>query len=131
MAKFMRTRVIGRYDKPYMVRFIFFSCKWFGIYAHVFLRDDDYLHYHNHPYTFVSYILQGRYWEERLVNGFPTGLDRLARKGWVRRGRNDFHKVKHVEYGTTTLIFRGIDHDNWGFLVDGEVVPWRTYVGED
>ena len=56
--------VITRGDgKPYMERYQLFKCRWFRIYLHHFISSDD-LCLHDHPLSFITFILKGSYIEE-------------------------------------------------------------------
>lgn len=87
---------------------------------------DDALH--NHPWRFCrSLILSGGYAEERLVDGERVRF--VYRAGDVNRiDAGDFHRITHVLAHTWTLLLVGDRVQEWGFLVDGAVVPWREYL---
>lgn len=90
---------------------------------------DPYLH--NHPWaTCRSLILSGGYREERLVDGGVVPF--IYRPGDVNRlDAGDFHRISHAWPNTWTLLLVGERVQDWGFLVDGETIPWRTYLKVD
>lgn len=56
--------IIGGTDRPYLLRwFLIPRNRWFNIYLHKFCRDDDDRALHDHPWWFVSIMLQGSYVE--------------------------------------------------------------------
>src|SRR5580692_360411 len=66
---------IGGKDNPYLLRWhVIPRNRFFNIYLHKFLRDDDDRALHDHPLGSCSIILKGGYWEHQ-----PDGL-KLLRK---------------------------------------------------
>lgn len=65
--KFLKKKVITRLtngDKtPYMIRWNLFQCPWFSIKLHKILLSDDAC-LHDHPWSFISFILKGGYVEQ-------------------------------------------------------------------
>lgn len=56
--------IIGGADRPYMLRWwLIPRNRWFNIYLHKFLRDDDDRALHDHPWWNVSILLRGAYLE--------------------------------------------------------------------
>jgi hypothetical protein len=48
--------------KPYLIRWNLFGCPWFSIKIHkLLIPDDDCLH--DHPWSFLTFILKGGYFE--------------------------------------------------------------------
>ena len=111
-----------------------------GVYLHRFHRPDADRWPHSHPWTWgFSIILRGSYDEER-VEYVPTGrvgnligLKVLMTTRRVRflnfLTRDDYHSVTKLHGDVSTLFVTGprLPDDEWGFLVDGEHVPWRDY----
>ena len=56
--------VIGAAESPYMRRWwVIPRNRWFNIYLHQVLRDDDDRALHDHPWFNCSIVLKGGYWE--------------------------------------------------------------------
>lgn len=110
---------IPDYDNPKEVsrtRWRLIHTPWFGIYLHKWNKPDPRQTPHNHPWTFVSFILRGQYIEERIQPGWETGRTNVAR--WVNVvSRRAFHAVKQVVPGTISLMFVGKTHEDWGYCV--------------
>lgn len=87
------------------------------------LRDGSAPKPHNHPWDFVSVILDGEYVEDRwtLKDGVVVPVaDVEHRTGELNRlAREVFHEVKHVE-DALTLMACGPGMAGWGYL-DPEV----------
>lgn len=53
---------------PYLIRYTLLSCKWFTIKIHkALISDPD--EPHDHPWNYLSIILWGGYWEEKVIRG--------------------------------------------------------------
>lgn len=68
MPTFFKKRVFGPDGNPeadpYLIRYVVFSCRLFTVMVHKFLRGDKDRQLHDHPWSFVSLILCGGYWEQ-------------------------------------------------------------------
>jgi hypothetical protein len=122
-------------------------------YLHIMRHDED-RDLHDHPWNARTVILRGSYTEERLE---PAGIADIAKPGpltlmWVEelddlfkvsmktRNPGDTARLNHGEYhridqistgGVYTLFITSKWRGDWGFLVNGVKVPWRTYTGCD
>lgn len=129
-----------------------------GIYLHHFHRDDGDQPLHNHPWEWAaSLVLSGAYVEERLdqvvetVPSYSTkcgqqcDLPECVVSGTVRQiltdtrlvrffnrlTKADYHRVRELKGDVWTLFITGPRVSDWGFLVDGEHVPWAKYLGKE
>jgi hypothetical protein len=70
--------IIGGTENPYLLRWwVIPRNRWFNIYPHHMLRDDDPRALHDHPWWNVSIVLKGGYMEHR-AHGLPV----WRRGGW-------------------------------------------------
>lgn len=98
---------------------------------HILRRDSD-RHPHDHPWDARTVVLRNGYEEER-----PTSLADHARiVYWRARGYTgtllfgQFHRISYVPPGGVwTLFITWRKQGTWGFLVNGQKVPWREYLG--
>lgn len=103
---------------------------------HHFLRSDDDLELHNHPWKkSVSFILAGGYIEERalraFVKGAPEIVTRIIRPFSFNIIRaNDFHRVDLIEEDCWTFFMTGEKAQSWGFLDrnTGKFLSWREHL---
>lgn len=148
-------KITGRdADGIYMVRYILFRWdRFFSIYIHQFLRSDTDT-YHDHPWNFWTYVVQGSYVEHRpkqpiaayvtRLTGLPstpycdTVLPRSTRENRLAyRRAEDLHWVEapRCTYllrhrATTTICLLGRRRRVWGFSKHwGDWVYWKTYLG--
>lgn len=89
--------IIGGADRPYMLRWwVIPRNRWFNIYLHKILRDDDDRALHDHPWWNVSILLRGSYIEVRPdPKKAPTPYTRIADMPTTRRRR-----------GVGSIVFR-------------------------
>jgi hypothetical protein len=111
-----------------------------SIRVHHILRSDLDRAHHNHPWAFVSILLEGEYKEERHVyrHGYYVGtsLKRYGAGSILFRRHTDAHKLELPE-GTTTwtlfITFRKRHH--WGFVKSpfrpSEITPHNEYLNGD
>lgn len=114
-----------------------------SIRVHHILRADDDGHMHDHPWNARTIVLRGWYKEERPYSalGHNDGLRSYPGELWPRElhmrdtgytGRvlfGQYHRISEVSPGgVTTLWFTWRYRGTWGFLVDGQKIPYRKYL---
>lgn len=126
-------------------------CPW-SFRIHHIMRPDEDRDLHDHPWNARTIILRGWYTEERLeratfVDTLTPGRqllwlpdDEIRKLVTVQRNPGDTVRLNHGEYhridqvspgGVITLFITSKWRGDWGFLVNGVKVPWRTYTGTD
>ena len=103
---------LGDKSCPYAFRWVLIT-PWFSIRIHHFIRSDDKRFFHDHAWSFITFILKGHYYD-------------VSKKGRVKRERFKAYKVpaEHAHYvevpkgGCWTLVFNGKPKRKWGFWVD-------------
>ena len=95
--------------------------------VHRIWREDADRHMHNHPWSWARFlIVSGGYVEERLERG--DMVTRTLAPGDVNAlDADSFHRVRTVFPDTWTLGLVGERVQDWGFLVDGEIVLHGDY----
>jgi len=99
---------------------------------HEILRSDNDRSPHDHPWSYITVILRGGYWEERptWVDGLYIGME----SQWhgpgsvLRRKATDIHKLTMP--GPTLTLFICKKHSQaWGFfpMLDKQKVYWKEY----
>lgn len=105
-----------------------------AIRVHGIMRSDSDRAYHDHPWNFVSVILDGAYWEHRPV--YDLGLfsgesaERFETGSVIFRRAADLHRLEVPDGQVVwTLFITGPWKQNWGFVADpGYKVPWKEYL---
>ena len=103
--------------------------------VHHILRSDDDRAFHDHPWPYVSVVLFGGYWE--ITPKFDKAGNVVgSQRKWYGPGSIIFRKARswhilELEPGTSawTLFITGKYAQGWGFLVAGEKIPYKTYLG--
>lgn len=143
--------VIGGHDRPYLLRWwIVPRNKWFNVYLHQILRDDDDRALHDHPWNNCSVILSGRY---REVTLYPQPLQSIAsmQKQWspseqittwnwpkcshireagsiTRRKAEHPHRLELIDGKPCwTLFISGPRRREWGFHTKDGWVHWKDF----
>lgn len=108
---------------------------------HHIRRPDMDRHLHSHPWDARTIVLRGWYEEERPVSVDEAWPDSIRRyegelRGVYRREAgytgpllfNQFHRISAVPpEGVWTLFMTWPDQGDWGFDVDGTIVPHLKY----
>lgn len=111
-----------------------------GIRLHHILReDDDRGALHDHPWHARTFILRGWYREvkpKRICtwcqtedcNGHYFVTREVGETATLKFG--EYHRIIEVSKGGVwTLFVTGRKRGTWGFLVDGQKVQWRKFLG--
>jgi len=127
MISLPRWKHIVDIDQPesvYLSRLMLVRTRWFGVYLHVIRRPDWSRCQHDHPWSFLTVILWGGY-EERV--GDRTFIRRPGYVGY--RPRTFEHAITRLLLDKAiTLVFRGPNHESWGFRTFQGKVSWQRYV---
>ena len=107
-----------------------------SIRLHYILREDRDKHPHDHPWEARTFILRGWYIEERVMD-WTNRFSRSLRKHRLAGDTaiidlNMFHRIATVsDGGVWTLFITWKKYEDWGFLVAGEKIGYRTYLNLD
>lgn len=118
-------------DSEFITRLHLVMTPWFAVCLHWIRKPDPEPYLHDHPVTFFSLILRGRYLEEReRVIWGDTDTLYLAKRVWwnfIRATPNDRHTIRACDPRTLTLAFMGPKVRNWGYHTPKGWVYWRDY----
>lgn len=133
-------------DDPYMRRWwIIPRNRWFNIYMHHMLHDDDDRAPHDHPWWSLSLCLRGVIKEHQMfyrevpipeseldVRVFQHFTVNWIKKGqWKFRDKNYVHRLELPFGDAWTLFITGPNVRTWGFHCPKGFVPWRKFVAAD
>jgi len=144
MNKLGRYRLIPdrRTGEDYMHRYYLFlkDRSWFpfNVTLHKIVKSDDPI-FHDHPWSYMTIILKGGYWEHTPV--FNNEGKKIAEfQQWrgpgsiIKRSAGDYHWLElEQDKPATTLFFMGTQKRDWGFLVDKtrsktQWIQWEQYL---
>lgn len=132
--------IIGGAERPYMLRWwVIPRNRWFNIYLHKIMRDDDDRALHDHPWWNVSILLAGAYREVMpdlkarrtpytRIADLPT-ITKIRRRGSVvfRRAAAS-HRLEVAEGPVWSLFITGPVLRTWGFHCPQGWKEWRRFV---
>lgn len=136
---------IGGWEDPYLFRwYLIPRNRFFNIYLHKFLRDDDDRALHDHPWYSVSLLLKGGYWEHVYIDPEkhpeeyqnPYGNEVLSVQECVRRYTGDVifrsalhrHRIELINGKPAWTIFMtGPKIRDWGFWCPQGFVHWEKF----
>jgi hypothetical protein len=128
----------GKENPVYLIRYSIFTCPWFAIKLHrIMLSDDDCMH--DHPWSFISIILSGGYFEHSFVNRsrsvLSLGTISPTWKRWygigsiLWRPSPSIHKLELPEGKTaTTIVITFKKKRQWGFYTPSGWKVWFEYI---
>ena len=124
--------IIGPAERPYLLRWwIIPRNRFFNIYLHRILADDDDRALHDHPWWNLSWIFGIGYREIT-----PAGTKLRGRFSLVLRRPTAAHRLELFRDGdgnvipTWSLFITGPVLRTWGFHCPRGWVPWREFVDE-
>lgn len=140
--------IIGGKDRPYIRRWwLIPRNRWFNVYLHQILRDDDDRALHDHPWWNISIILRGAYVEVVPdTRAIKTPFTRIANLPHVRKRRGPgsivFRRATHahrlelpIEGGgirfVWSLFITGPRVRDWGFHCPQGWRSYREFVASD
>lgn len=104
---------LDRPERTYLTRWRIVKTPWFGIFVHRFKGPDTRPTLHDHPWSFVSFVLRGGYDE---VTTYTLPLGRRIRRVNVKR-LGDVHYITRLHrVPTWTLMFVGPNRRDWGYI---------------
>lgn len=115
MSKFT---IQDEHGDPMLVRWRIIQTPYGALYLHKFLRGDSDPFVHDHPWSFLSIILKGGYWEARRNNKtYLLYHHHVTRFNLMHR--YDAHYIMELDRTPTwSLLLVGPRKRTWGFYVD-------------
>ncbi|MEX2155087.1 MAG: hypothetical protein WD825_17210 [Gemmatimonadaceae bacterium] len=131
----------GRDTGPWLIRWAI-NTPLGGVKLHKILRSDEDRDLHGHPWSFMSIILRGGYWEHVAVQ--PADDPKNDLRYWSGRPITDRtwfgpgsilwrrapspHRLELPEGQTAwTLVFTSRKKRTWGFRTVCGFIPWYRY----
>ena len=107
-------------NKPLLIRWNVFECKYFSIKVHKLVSSDSAC-LHDHPWAFITFLLSGGYVEHNL-----KGSRVYSRFSLLYRPAEYTHKLEiHQPVYTLVLTFKKVRE--WGFYTSKGWVKWWRY----
>jgi hypothetical protein len=106
----------------YLRRLHIFQTPLASLMLHWIQRPDSQSDMHDHPVSFISWMLRGGYTEET-----PEGTRAWPRWSMHLMRATDRHRIVITGPNTLTLVLAGPVVRSWGFHTSKGWVPWREY----
>lgn len=121
-------KVIGEESDVYLLRWhVIPRNPLFNIYLHHFRRSDDDRALHDHPWPWMSIMLDGSYTEHTIADG-GVHHRRRYNAGAVRFGTPwKAHRIELTHGPCWTLFVTGPRIRSWGFHCPARWVHWREF----
>lgn len=115
-----------RVDSEYILRLHVVKTPWFAVCLHWIRKPDAEPWLHDHPVSFLSIVLRGKYAELRASGG---DIEHRVHRwfNFVHGGRSDRHRIIFTRSNTLTLCFMGPKTRDWGFHMPEGWVMWKDY----
>ncbi len=100
-----------------------------GIRLHHIMESDNDRHLHDHPWWWISFILDGSYREYSLE--YRQGV--VFKAGSIRfNPRCRWHRLELLSNsGVWSIFVTGPYTQTWGFLVNGQKINHREYLASE
>lgn len=131
LDRLVEVEVIGQEECPLMMRWTFLDVGVLRAMIHFFPAEVSDRDPHDHPRSFVTFVLRGNYRDESWCH--PECCKRCERvgAGAIRyRAAEHMHIVETDAVGCWTLVLMGPLKREWGFMRIGsrEWWPWGKYI---
>jgi hypothetical protein len=116
--------------RPRLLKWTLLTTRYFSIFFHKYYGPDWTRDPHNHPTDFLSIGLMGSYVETVYDASGAALYNRTWRAPWVRTfPRTHIHRTSSVgPRGAYTICIVNRWNQDWGFVIDGKLTPWRDYI---
>lgn len=111
----------------YITRLHILKTPWFAICLHWIKKPDPEPYLHDHPVTFLSLVLWGRYTEVRQRGAEPARYNINRWWNFFRASEQDQHSITWCAPNTLTLCFMGPKSREWGYHTRKGWVHWKNY----
>jgi hypothetical protein len=139
LDRLVKAEVIGQEECPMMVRWSLWlpgprDAPWIKVLIHYFPPNVSDRDPHDHPRSFLTFILRGRYFNTEWVEVNLPDQKYMAEMELVEAGRVIYRRADHThivetdDYGCWTLVVMGPEHRKWGFLRGDRWIPFRRYI---
>jgi hypothetical protein len=110
---------------PLLTRYYLIDTRWFALYLHHLQASDEDRALHDHPWSFVTVLLSGGYYEHVRI-GIATVRQWRRRFSVLWRPAEWQHRLELVR-PTWTLVLRLRRRREWGFITSRGWLHWKAY----
>lgn len=123
-----KRETLSRHGRRFLERWGF-ETRFGGVYLHHLTAPDPGIDHHDHPWWFLSIVLNGRYSEEVIQPGrrFSMFWNDWRRFSIHTMRLDQAHRIYAVAKNTWTLVIRGPRVRRWGFYTDKGFIRHDRY----
>lgn len=114
-------------ESEYILRLHVVKTPWFAVCLHWIRKADKEPWLHDHPVSFLSIILRGKYAELRERGNGDVGHEVHTWFNFVVGSKTDKHRIIFTRANTLTLCLMGPKTRDWGFHMPEGWVMWKDY----
>lgn len=114
-------------ESEYILRLHIVKTPWFAVCLHWIRKPDAEPYLHDHPVSFLSIVLRGKYAELRATGDGDIGHRVHTWFNFIRARPTDRHRIIFTRKNTLTLCFMGPKVREWGFHMPEGRVGWKDY----
>lgn len=115
-----KTEIYREDHQLYLVRYSIFKCRYFAIKVHHILLS-DYACFHDHPWTFITFLIKGWYIEHT-----EKGCKLYGPFNLLYRPAKYAHRLQIVK-PVWSLVITFRKKRSWGFFTKLGWVHWSRY----
>lgn len=120
---FKSRTIVNCNREPYLKRWYVFRTNPFAIFIHRFFRSDEDRALHDHPWSFITFIIWRGYNEYQA-----DGVHRRWPLTVHYRPATHRHRVELIDGKPCwTIVFRFREHRMWGFWEKSGFIPWNKW----
>lgn len=115
-------------SSEYILRLHILKTPWFAVCLHWIQKPDEEPWLHDHPVSFLSIVLRGKYAEIRQNLGELS--PRIRVRTWfnfIRADKYERHRIIFTRTNTLTLCLMGPKTREWGFHTSRGWIGWKDY----
>lgn len=118
--------IINKRGERIFTRFALFYSTYFAIYIHKLYASDSDPYPHNHPWNYISFVLQGGYREHKVkLKADGTRISKVVKRkrfSLAYSGRKAYHRILRLfKTPTVTLFITWGKHQEWHYLNDNNL----------
>lgn len=110
---------------PMLIRYFVLRTPLFAIFLHHFRRSDNDRHVHDHPWSFVTLLLSGGYWEH-----LPDRTSKWRKRFSILYRPAEWQHWVEIEKPVWTLVLRLRRRREWGFVTPRGWINHSAYGAE-
>lgn len=130
VRKFLLVKeIVSKDGGVHFRRYRLLQTPWFAIYVHNIRQSDMDADMHDHPWNFMSFILEGAYFED--VKYPPNFLAIHSGKHYsgsmIRHKAEDAHRITLISDEVWTLVFTSGRERYWGYQTRAGWIGHKEY----